>query len=356
MNLSDIRKQIDELDTEILKRLNARAELAQQVGECKAKSDGVYYVPGREEALLARLAKRNKGPLPQDGLRAIYKEIISACTAQQKMLSIAYLGPEATYTHQAALKHFGRSLTMRPMPTIPDVFASVERGDVDFGVVPIENSTEGAVFHSMDMLVECDLKIIGQIYLPIAQCLLSNSPLEKIKKVISKDVALGQCREWLNRNLPDAELVAVNSTAKAAQDAAKTPGVAAVASELAGELYGVNVLARGIQDRSENVTRFLVLGREPAAPTPGGQDRTSLVFFLKDEVGTLEKSLEPFSSRGISLCKIESRPSRKKLWEYYFFVDCLGHRDEPKIAQAFEELAQRCPFVKWLGSYPNVRN
>ncbi len=355
MNLPDIRKEIDALDTEILKALNARAKLAQKVGQCKARAKGAYYVPTREEEVIKRLLKKSKGPLAEDSVRAIYKEIISACTAQQKPLRIAYLGPEATYTHQAALKNFGHSLPMRAMATIPDVFAAVERGEVDYGVVPIENSTEGAVFHSLDMLVESELKIIAQIFLPISQCLLSNTPLEKITRVLSKDVALGQCREWLHRHLGDAEQIAVNSTAKAAQQAAKEPGTAAIASELAGELYGVNVLEKGIQDCSENVTRFLVLGPPSSVPAPKGPERSTIVFScVKDEVGTLEKALAAFSKRGVNLCKIESRPSRKKMWEYYFFADCLGHRDDPRVKEALAELAKRCPFVKWLGSYPEV--
>ena len=355
MNLSEIRKQIDALDAQILKALNNRAKLAQKVGQCKAHANSPYYVPCREEALLKGLSKKNKGPLSEASVRAIYKEIISACTAQQKSLRIAYLGPEATYTHQAALKNFGHSLPMRAMATIPDVFAAVEKKEVDYGVVPIENSTEGAVFHSLDMLVESELKIIAQIFLPITQCLLSNGPLEKINRVLSKDVALGQCRKWLHRHLPQVELVAVNSTARAAQQAAKEPGVAAIASALAGELYGVKVLEKGIQDCAQNVTRFLVLGTTAPAPAPKEPERTTIVFScVKDEVGTLEKALAAFSRRGVNLCKIESRPSRKKMWEYYFFVDCLGHRDDPGIDGALRELAEHCPFVKWLGSYPEV--
>ncbi len=356
MKLSDIRKQIDRLDGEILTKLNARARLAQKVGQCKKQAGEPFYVPNREEALLAALAKKNKGPLGEKDVRAVYKEIISACIAQQTHLRIAYLGPEATFTHQAALKNFGHAPLMRALTSIPDVFAAVERDEADYGVVPIENSTEGAVFHSQDMLVNSELKIIAQIFLPVSQCLLSNTPLSKIKQIVSKDVALGQCRQWLLRNLPEGEWVECASTALAAQQAAKKPGVAAIAGTVAADIYGLKVLARDIQDCVKNVTRFLVLGKMPSGPTKGGIDRTSIVFSLnKDEAGSLEKALMPFSTRGISLSKIESRPSRSQLWEYFFFVDFLGHRDDKKIAAAMKELELRCTFLKWLGSYPETQ-
>jgi chorismate mutase/prephenate dehydratase len=240
------------------------------------------------------------------------------------------------------------------MKTIPDVFLEVERGDADYGVIPIENSTEGAVFHSLDMLVESELRIVSQIYLPIEHCLISRSPLDAIREVHSKDQALGQCREWLRRHLPDAQLVEAVSTAAAVRTAAERPEVAAIAGALAAELHDLPVLERGIQDKADNVTRFLVVGKTLARPLSGGRDKTSLVISINDEVGALEKALKPFGKRGINLTKIESRPSRRKAWDYYFFIDLVGHHDDAAVQEALAELKAHCPFVKWLGSYPDA--
>jgi chorismate mutase/prephenate dehydratase len=267
---------------------------------------------------------------------------------------VAYLGPEATYTEQAALKNFGSSLSYCPLPSIPDVFSAVSHSDADYGVIPIENSTGGAVFHSLDMLAETELKIVAQVYLDIEHCLISRQPMAEIREVRSKDQALVQCRDWLRRHLPHARQIEVDSTAEAVRQAGQTPGVSAIASALAADRYGVPVLARGIQDMGGNVTRFLVIGDSCTAPAcGGGKDRTSLVFSLKDEVGALETVLQAFASRGVNLMKIESRPNRKKAWDYLFFVDLVGHIEDPNVKAAVEALAERCPFVKWLGSYPN---
>jgi chorismate mutase/prephenate dehydratase len=356
MDLDSLRKQIDAVDLEIIERLNARVRLAGEVGRAKQKQGAQTYVPSREEAVFDRLMTANPGPLTPAALKAIYREIISASLALQKELRIAYLGPEATFTHQAALKNFGSSLGFQPCATIPDVFTAVERGEADHGVVPIENSTEGAVFHSLDMLVETELKIVAQVFLPVEQCLISNEPLEKIKIVFSRDQGLGQCREWLRRNLAAAPSQALDSTAEAVRRARETPGAAAVASRLAAELYGVPIVVAGIQDRADNVTRFLVLGKEVSPPLGSGRDKTSLVFSLHDQPGALLRALEPFSARGINLSKIESRPSRQKVWHYYFFIDCLGHWEDAVIQEAVTALRRECPFVKWLGSYPNANH
>jgi chorismate mutase / prephenate dehydratase len=356
MDLDSLRKQIDAVDLEIIERLNARVRLAGEVGRAKQKHGAHTYVPSREEAVFERLIAANPGPLTPAALKAVYREIISASVALQKELAIAYLGPEATFTHQAALKNFGSSLRFQPCATIPDVFTAVERGEADHGVVPIENSTEGAVFHSLDMLVETELKIVAQVFLPIEHCLISKEPLEKIKIVFSRDQALGQCREWLRRNLPAAPAEAMDSTAEAVRRARETPGAAAVASRLAAELYGVPIVAAGIQDRADNVTRFLVLGKNVSPPLGQGRDKTSLVFSLHDQPGALLRALEPFSARGVNLSKIESRPSRQKVWHYYFFIDCLGHWEDAVIQEAVTALRRECPFVKWLGSYPNTNH
>ncbi len=356
MDLENLRKQIDAIDLEIIERLNARVRLAGEVGKAKQKQGSPVYVPSREEAIFERLVASNPGPLTPAALKAIYREIISASVSLQKQIAVAYLGPEATFTHQAALKNFGSSLRFQPCATIPDVFTAVERGEADHGVVPIENSTEGAVFHSLDMLVDTELKIVAQVFLPIEHCLISREPLDKIELIFSRDQALGQCRDWLRRNLPTAQLQEIHSTAEAVGRARETPGAAAVASRLAADLYGVPVVVAGIQDKADNVTRFLVLGKNVSPPLGGKRDKTSLVFSLHDQPGALLRALEPFSSRGVNLSKIESRPSRQKAWHYYFFIDCLGHWEDPAIQEAVAALRSECPFVKWLGSYPNTNH
>jgi len=351
MDLGAVRGKIDAIDREIIAKLNERFRLAAEVARVKQEAGLPIYHPEREESLLRNLAAVNPGPLPEKGMRAIYREIISAMIGLEKPLVIAYLGPEATYTEQAARKNFGSSLVYEPMPTIPDVFVAVAKGEADYGVIPIENSTGGVVSHSMDMLADTDLTIINQIYLAVEHCLISRSSLASISQVHSKDQALAQCREWLARHVPHARLVDADSTASAVKLAGETDGVAAIASELAAEKYGVPIIQRGIQDRANNVTRFLVLGRE-AVGTGTGRDRTSLLLSLNDEAGALEKALHPFSSRGINLTKIESRPSRRKAWDYLFYVDIDGHWNDEPVRAAVTELKQSCPLVKWLGSYP----
>ncbi len=352
MTLTDLRAQIDLIDKDVLRLLNERVRLAAQIGHVKRSEGAEIYVAKREEEVLERLARHNGGPLSEKAIRAIYREIMSAAIALEKTTVIAFLGPEATFTHQAAMKKFGAMLNYLPLATIADVFGSVERGDADYGVIPIENSTEGAVFHSLDMLVECDLKIVAQVYLEIAHHLISRSPVEAITRVYSKDQALGQCRRWLHRNLPAATCHDVDSTARAVEIARDQDGAAAIASSLAAELYGVPVAAANIHDKADNTTRFLVIGRKPSGALGGGRDKSSYVFSLNDKPGALLTALEPFSSRGINLTKIESRPSRRRAWDYYFFADIVGHHDEPEIRAAIGELEARCPFVKWLGSYP----
>ncbi len=351
--LDSLRKQIDAVDREIVERLNARVRLASQIGKVKLREGAEIYQPNREEEIYRKLAGINPGPLPEGALRAIYREIISASISLQKPVTIAYLGPEATYTHQAALKNFGSSLPMQPMTSITDVFAAVESGEADYGVVPIENSTEGAINQTVDLLVESDLKVVAQVYLPIEHCLISKSPLSEIRRVLSKDTALAQCREWLRRNVPKAELVAFDSTAAAVRMARDNADVAAVAGCLAAEQYGVPVVFQGIQDRADNITRFFVLGRKPTAPLGKGADKTSIVISIHDKPGALQSALSPFSSRGINMTKIESRPSRRKLWDYYFFIDFVGHWQDAVVQEAVAEISASCPFVKWLGSYPN---
>lgn len=355
MDLDDIRKQIDKIDQELLERLNKRVQLAQQVGHYKLERGMEVYVPSREEEVFGKLTASNSGPLPDKAVRHIYREIISAAIALEKPLKVAYLGPEATYTHQAALKNFGSSIPYMPMNSVPDVFTAVRRGDADYGVVPVENSTQGTVISTLDMLVESELTIVAQIYMQISHCLISQSPLREIKSVHSKDNALGQCREWLARMLPDVNLVDSASTAASVKLAKEDPQVAAIASSVAAELYDVPIVEENIMDKTDNVTRFLVIGKAPTPMLGGERDKTSLVFLLHDEAGSLIKALDMFSRRGINLKKIESRPSRRRPWDYYFYVDIIGHREEPHVKEALEELDKFCPILKWLGSYPNTK-
>lgn len=347
-------KEVDALDHEMVDLLNERVTHAGEIGRIKHAHGADYYDPTREAIVMAKIAALNQGPSSDATLRAVYREVISGSIALEKKLVIAYLGPEATYTHQAAVRNFGVSLAYQAMKTIPDVFSEVECGAADYGVIPIENSTEGAVFHSMDRLVESDLHICSQVYLPIEHCLISRCPLHLIREIRSKDQALGQCREWLQRHLPGVPTLDVVSTAEAVRMAAELDGVAAVASVLSAQHYGVPVLVQGIQDRDDNVTRFLVIGKTKAQSLGQGRDKTSLVISLLDEPGALEKTLRPFASRGINLSKIESRPSRKKAWDYLFFIDCIGHYEDAKVQAALQEISVHCVFVKWLGSYPNV--
>lgn len=357
MDLAAVREKIDAIDREIIARLNERVRLASEVAHAKAKEGLPIYMPEREEQVMRKLAKLNQGPLTETAIRHIYREIISAMIALERPLQVAYLGPEGTYTEQAARKNFGSSLEKyRAVPSIADVFAAVERREADYGVIPIENSTGGAVIHSLDMLAETELKIVAQVYLPVEHCLLSKSPLAEITEVHSKDQALIQCRDWLSRNLPQAKQIDCDSTTAAVKRAAEKAGVAAIAGAIASERYGVPILAEGIQDRTDNETRFLVIGPLANEKATGpGLDRTSIAFSIRDEVGALERVLHAFSGRSINLSKIESRPSRKKAWDYLFFVDFGGHWNDPVIQEAVEELRALCPLVKWLGSYPNVR-
>lgn len=356
MDLDAIRQEIDTIDREIIARLNARVKLAGDVARAKSASGSPIYIPEREEQVFQKLASINEGPLTESAIRHIYREIISAMISLEHPLRIAYLGPEGTYTEQAAHKNFGSSLHYQAVPSIADVFAAVGRGEADYGVIPIENSTGGAVIHSLDMLAETELKIVAQIYMPVEHCLLAKGTLGEIKEVHSKDQALVQCREWLQRNLPNAKQVECDSTTGAVLRAAQSPEVAAIAGEIAAERYDVSVVEKAIQDRTDNETRFLVIAPKASSGSTGaGMDKTSLVFSIRDEVGALEKAVHAFSSRGINLTKIESRPSRKKAWDYLFFADVLGHWEDAAIQDAVQELKELCPLVKWLGSYPNVR-
>jgi chorismate mutase/prephenate dehydratase len=352
MSLSEHRKAIDKLDAQIVRLLNERTEHVLRIGEIKLKAGEEIYAPHREKAVLDRICKSNSGPITNESLRAIYREIMSSALSLEKSMTIAFLGPEATFTHEAAIRRFGSSLKYSAQKTIADVFTEVSRQRADYGVVPVENSTEGVVTHTLDMFVESDLKIVAQIILPIQQCLVSRTKREEIKKFYVHPQTLGQCRIWLQRNFPHAEIIETSSNSRSVELASKEKNAAALAGALAAEKYKVPVLEQGVQDNSVNATRFLVLGRQCSPAT--GRDRTSLMLSIAHEVGALHNALAPFRKYKLNMTKIESRPSKRKAWEYFFFVDCDGHMTDKKVAKAIADLDQTCNFVKILGSYPNA--
>ncbi len=352
MSLTDLRKAIDALDARLVKLLNERIRLVLEVGRVKRQTGEEVYAPHRERAVLQRVCRLNRGPITGESLRAIYREIMSGSLAVEKPMAIAYLGPEATFTHQAALQRFGSSLRYVPLKTITEVFSEVTKRRADFGVVPIENSTEGVVTHTLDMFFESDLKIVAQIVLPIQHCLLSAAPRQQLRKLYIHPQTLAQCRNWLQKNFPSAEIIETSSNARSAELAAQDRQAGAVAGLLAAEKYKLPVLEHDIQDNAGNATRFLVLGRQPGLPS--GHDRTSVMFCIADKPGALHSSLAPFRRYQINMTKIESRPSKRKAWEYFFFVDIDGHAKEARVAKALDQLAAHCVFVKILGSYPNV--
>ncbi|HSH94440.1 MAG TPA: prephenate dehydratase [Roseimicrobium sp.] len=351
MSLSDHRKAIDQLDAQIVKLLNERTEHVLKIGEIKLKAGEEIYAPHREKQVFQRVCKQNSGPIKNDSLCAIYREIMSSALSLEKSMTIAYLGPEATFTHQAAIQRFGSSLKYAAQRTIGEVFTEVGRKRADYGVVPVENSTEGVVTHTLDMFVDSDLKIVAQIVLPIQHCLVGREGLGEIRKIYVHPQTLAQCRGWLLKNQPNAELIETSSNARSAELAKKEKHAAAIAGVLAAEKYGLRILHADIQDNSSNATRFLVLGRQCSPAT--GQDRTSIMLSLADEVGALHRALASFRRYKINMTKIESRPSKRKAWEYFFFVDCDGHMTDRKVARALADLERECNFVKVLGSYPN---
>lgn len=353
MNLEHLRAQIDQLDAEIVRLLNERIEVVQQIGNEKKESGGEIYVPSRERAVFDKISELNKGPLPAESAHAIYREIMSAALALETEMKIAYLGPEATFTHQAARSKFGASVEYLPAATISEVFDRVQNRSADYGVVPIENSTEGAVTHTFDQFATTPLKICAEIYLPVSLALLSRHAREEVKVIYSKQEVFGQCRSWLQAHLPQVELSPVESTTKAVQLALESEGAAAIASVMASDMYNIEVLAENIQDMQGNTTRFLVIGQQYSAST--GDDKTSIVFGVNHAAGALHEALSVFKSDEINLSKIESRPSRNKAWEYYFFVDVEGHADDALIAKALKELEGHCTLMTVLGSYPKAR-
>ena len=351
MDLDEWRSRINNLDNQILALLNQRAEAALKIGDLKRKRDVPVYVPEREAEVVRRVVEANPGPLNTEMIRAVWREVLSACRAVEAPVTIAFLAPMGTFTHQAALQRFGESAVYRPARSMPEIFDDVERGHADYGVVPVENSTEGAVNVTLDRLVDSDAVIAGECYLDVAQHLLSRArELGEIKRVLSHPQGLAQCRRWLGEHLRDVPTEETTSTAAAAEIAAGDATVAAIASELAGRMYGVPTLRARIEDNRNNATRFLVIGRRPAGPT--GRDKTSILFAMPNTPGALHSILEPLARRGINLTKIESRPARQRPFDYVMFVDFEGHRDTPAVDAALADLTGRTLFLKILGSYP----
>jgi chorismate mutase/prephenate dehydratase len=356
-SLGDLRSQIDAVDEQLHALLNQRARLAQQAGISK-HADGHtvdFYRPEREAEVLRRALERNLGPLRNEEIVRLFREIMSACLAQEEPLKVAFLGPEGTFTQAAVLKHFGHSVRALALATVDEVFQEVESGAADFGVVAIENSSEGTITHTLDRFLASGLHICGEVELRIHHCLMGKmDSLERVLRVCSHSQALAQCRGWLNEHLPDAERVPVASNAEGARRARDEHGTAAIAGETAAEVYHLNLLAREIEDRSDNTTRFIVLGRNILRPS--GADRTTLLLSARDtqSPGALQRLLEPMARFGISMSRIESRPSRRAKWDYVFFIDIEGHAEEPAVRKALAVLRQRASLFRVLGSYPRA--
>jgi chorismate mutase/prephenate dehydratase len=356
--LRQVRERIDSIDLEILRLIGDRARCAQEVGRIKNALVGTgdegsvqYYRPEREAAILRRIKERNPGPLDGEEVARLFREIMSACLALEQPLNAAYLGPAGTFTQAAAIKQFGHSVRTIAMATIGEIFREVEAGSCDYGVVPVENSTEGVISHTLDMFLSAPLRITGEVSLRIHHHLMSRAPdLGAIRTLYSHQQSLAQCRGWLDRHLPHAERVAVGSNAEAARLASSEDASAAVAGVQAAEIYGLTVLAERIEDEPGNTTRFLVIGTKDAPPS--GEDKTSLLLSCRNESGGLHALLTPLAQHGISMTRIESRPSRRGIWDYVFFIDILGHQAEPKVAEALGALERSSLLFKVLGSYP----
>ncbi|MBA1148298.1 prephenate dehydratase [Ectothiorhodospiraceae bacterium WFHF3C12] len=354
-NLESIRARIDALDDQILQLINERARAAEDVARIKrdAGESGDFYRPAREVSVLKRIRDNNPGPLKNEDVTRLFREIMSACLALQQPLKVAFLGPEGTYTQEATVKQFGHGAGMLPLESIDSVFREVEAGGAHYGVVPVENSTEGVVTHTLDRFMNSPLQIVGELELPIHHNLCAaGDSLEGIARVYSHQQGLAQCRRWLDVNLPQAERVAVSSTAEAARRAAEEPDSAAVASDAAAERYGLNVLKDNIQDGAVNTTRFLVLGQH--SPPPTGEDKTSIVVSRANKPGGLAGLLAPLARYGLNMTRVESRPSHEGMWQYVFFIDLLGHVEEPTVKRALDEMQQLASLLRVLGSYPRA--
>lgn len=357
--LQALRVRIDTLDEKILELISQRARCAQEVGRIKMATlaegeEAIFYRPEREAQVLKRIMELNKGPLDNEEMARLFREIMSTCLALEQPLKVAYLGPEGTFSQAAALKHFGQAVISKPMAAIDEIFREVAAGAVSFGVVPVENSTEGAINHTLDSFLEHDLVICGEVELRIHHHLLvaENTKTERITRIYSHAQSLAQCRKWLDAHYPNVERVAVSSNAEAAKRVKSEWNSAAIAGDMAAQLYGLSILADKIEDRPDNSTRFLIIGNQTVPAT--GDDKTSVIISMSNKPGALHELLIPFHTSGIDLTRIETRPSRSGKWTYVFFIDFIGHKDDPLVKSALEKIAQEAVGLKVLGSYPNA--
>ncbi len=349
--LVNVRDNIDTIDNNILELLKERIALAKNIGQLKNENKRAKWDPLRERQIYERLTKQNEGTFPDNSLHAIFHEIITTCRLSQQKIAVAYLGPEATFTHLAGVKYFGQSASYHAMESIADVFSEVEKGRTQYGIVPVENSIEGAVFSTLDSFMQYRTKICGEVRMEISHNLVCQSgDIADIQTVASHAQPLAQCREWLRKHLPSCPTLPVFSTGAAAQMAANNPNIGAIASSLAITTYDLQVVVKGIEDYRGNTTRFLVIGQE--SPTPSGNDRTSLLLGIMERPGALNEILSVIARAGINLAKIESRPIKGKQWKYLFFLDLMGHIDDTNIKDCCETLRALCSYFEWLGSYP----
>jgi len=350
--LEPLRKQIDALDERLVDLLNERARVVVQIGKLKQQFNSPIYAPDREKSVLQKVRKLNRGPLPDRCLDAVYRELMSGSFALEKPLSIGFLGPDGSFSHSASMLKFGSSVQYVPLSDIPGVFEEVVRGHIDYGLVPVENSLHGGVIDTLDAFLSSSAKICAEVLISVHHNLLSTGPWEQVKTIYSKPEVFAQCRRWLSTTAKDRDVQPAASTSKAAEMASKQPGVAAIGSKLAAELYGLHTLFENIEDNPDTVTRFFVIGREGARKT--GDDKTAVMFTTAHKPGALAEVLDVFKENGINLTDIEKRPSKKVNWEYYFFIDAQGHQDEPNMQKAIAEARQHCLQLTVLGSYPRA--
>jgi len=352
MSLEELRKKIDQIDRKLVELLNERARVVVEIGKIKNQTGGQVYAPDREKEVLEKIIKANTGPLPDKCLIAIWREMMSGSFVLERPLRIAYLGPGGSFSHTAAMLKFGQSVEYESLADIRSIFSEVSKGHCDLGIVPVENTTGGGVIETLDALIDSDVKICSEVLMAIHHNLLANCSLDEIEKIYSKPEVFAQCRNWLSATFDEAKTIAVASTAKAAQLAATEEGAAAIGSRAAAELYGLKIVCENIEDIANNVTRFLVIAQQDARPT--GEDKTAILFSTAHKAGALADVLDVFKRYEINLTNIESRPSKKRQWEYYFFVDFLGHRSDEKVQKGLEEARQHCLQLSVLGSFPRA--
>ncbi|RKY24203.1 MAG: chorismate mutase [Planctomycetota bacterium] len=352
MSLDELRNRIDELDRQLVKLLNERAQIVVEIGKLKNKADKPIYAPDREKQVLEKIAEANRGPMPDRVLKAVWRELMSGSFALEKPLRIGYLGPGGSFSHTAAMLKFGQSVEYEPLADIRSIFDEVSKEHCDLGLVPIENTTGGGVIETLDALVDSDIKICAEVLMAIHHNLMANCPLEQIKKIYSKPEVFAQCRNWLSATFKEAQTIPVASSAMAAKMAADESDAAAIGSAIAAELYGLKIICENIEDISNNITRFLVISREDAKPT--GEDKTAILFSTAHKAGALADVLEVFKQYDVNLTNIESRPSKKRQWEYYFFVDFIGHRTEERVRKVLKESGKHCLQLSVLGSFPRA--